>query len=271
LTAPGRPTTISHALETAVSAAALMLFALSGLAVPAIPADADPSAELPRRVRRIVLHTLGGPFYSRPDMRFVFLPPEETFAKWRRPSFGAHWIVWTDGTLWPRHPAPGEPRAVVPPVDRPADDGWRRRLAREAAPVYSHVQGHNTESLGIELAHSGRSGDPLPEPQVRTLAWLLETLLAMSGGRLRPAAIVGHKDLDREPAWTSDRCASARCAYYADDEGTAFRRRVDPPESVFEALRARGLDVPRGRFEGDAQLLRAEAIPTGERPKRVSP
>jgi N-acetyl-anhydromuramyl-L-alanine amidase AmpD len=204
-------------------------------------------------------------------MRFVFFAPGETLSRWRRPTFGAHWIVWTDGTLWPRHPGPGEQPSLLPPADRPADADWQARLAREAAPVYSHVRGHNTQSVGIEIAHSGRSGDPFPEAQVRTLVWLLETLLSMSEGRLTPASILGHKDLDREPAWTSERCAGARCAFYADAEGTAFRRRVDPPESLFVALRVRGLDVPRERSEGDRQLLRAEAIPAGERPRRVSP
>jgi hypothetical protein len=232
---------------------------------------ASASASLPRRVRRIVLHTLGGPFYGRPEMRFVFRPPAETLSRWRKPTFGAHWIVWTDGTLWPRHPRSGEPPSVLPPVDRPADADWQRRLAREAAPVYAHVQGYNRGSLGIELAHSGRSGDPFPEAQTRTLVWLLETLLTMSEGRLTAASIVGHKDLDREPAWTSDRCATTRCPYYADAGGTAFRRRVDPPESLFVALRAQGLEIPREKAEGDEQLLRAEAIPAGERPRTVSP
>jgi hypothetical protein len=229
------------------------------------------SASLPRRVRRIVLHTLGGPFYGRPEMRFVFRPPAETLSRWRKPTFGAHWIVWTDGTLWPRHPRSGEPPSVLPPVDRPADADWQRRLAREAAPVYAHVQGYNRGSLGIELAHSGRSGDPFPEAQTRTLVWLLETLLTMSEGRLTAASIVGDKDLDREPAWTSDRCATTRCPYYADAAGAAFRRRVDPPESLFVALRAQGLEIPREKAEGDEQLLRAEAIPAGERPRTVSP
>ena len=68
-------------------------------------ARAAPLAEapaLPARVKRIVLHTLGGPFYRDPARRWVFYSPAETFALWRRPGFGAHWIVWTDGSLWPQ-------------------------------------------------------------------------------------------------------------------------------------------------------------------------
>ena len=76
-----------------------------------------PVAELPRlpaRVRRIVLHTLGGPFYGQPEMRWVFYSPEETLRRWKRPSFGAHWIVATDGAIWPRHPVAGEPPFFLP-------------------------------------------------------------------------------------------------------------------------------------------------------------
>ena len=116
----------------------------------------EPPARLPARVRRLVVHALGGPSYSDPRRRFVFFTPPQTQALWRS-SFGAHWIVWTDGSLWPRHGASWRPA-----VDDPATLADRRRLAREAAPVYSHVRGANTATLGIELAHSGRSGDALP-------------------------------------------------------------------------------------------------------------
>jgi hypothetical protein len=234
--------------------------------VAALLLSGDPAPEAPRlpaRIHRIVLHTPGGPFYAQPQMRFVFLSPHETLALWKKPTFGAHWIVWTDGSLWPRHPRPGEPPSLRPPVEAPADEAWRRRLAAQAAPVYSHVEGANGGSLGIEVAHSGRSGDPFPETQVRALAWLLRTLLEMSEGRLTLASIVGHKDLERRPAYVSGRCEHAGCAVYVDGEGRPLRRRVDPPEGIFAALAGAGMAIPRSGSEGDAHLVRAEALPPG--------
>lgn len=218
-------------------------------------------AMLPRRVTRIVLHTLGGPFYRDPARRWRFRTPEGTLALWRKPRFGAHWIVWTDGSLWPRHPRAGEPASVRPPVEGLAGPAWRARLAGEAAPVYAHASGANADSVGIEVAHSGRSGDPFPGAQVRSLAWLVGTLLEMSGGRLAADDVVGHKDLDERPAYVSEGCERLGCLFYADDEGRPYRRRVDPPEELFTALRRAGLLIPRPGAEGDGELRRAEAVP----------
>ena len=235
------------------------------MAAPAAGAPAS-ARELPERVLRIVLHTLGGPFYGNPAMRFVFLTPPETFSLWARPRFGAHWIVWTDGGLWPRHPQAGEAPSAIPPVGEPLSPAWRERLAREAAPVYAHVQGANRDSVGIELAHSGRSHDPFPAAQVRTVAWLIRALIAMSGGRLSEASVTGHKDLDGKPAYVIDDCRDPGCAFYVDGAGRAFRRRVDPPEALFTALAKEGLRIPRGAGEGDAHLERAEALSPTEVP-----
>ena len=239
----------------------------SVLLTAAIPAAE--SAALPARVRRIVLHTLGGPFYRDPDRRWVFYSPAETFALWRRPGFGAHWIVWTDGSLWPRHPARGEPASFTLPVNGPADPAWRARLAREAAPVYAHVSAANADTVGIELAHSGRSDEAFPEAQLRSVAWLVRTLVEMSGGRLTDADVVGHKDLDDRPAYVDESCR-ARCAFYVDDADRPFRRRVDPPESLFADLAREGLAIPRPK-DGDADLRRAETIAPGERPPAADP
>jgi hypothetical protein len=240
--------------------AGLLAALVLGAAAP-IPA----SEVLPARVRRIVLHTLGGPSYDRPERRFVFFAPLETQGLWA-PQFGAHWIVWTDGSLWPRHPRRGEARSWTLSADAAASHDQRERLAREAAPVYAHVYGANEESLGVELSHSGRSSDPFPEAQLRGVALLLKTLLAMSNGRLGPADVVGHKDLDRRPAYVSPSCEYAGCSYFVDDEGRAFHRRVDPPESLFLQLKKEGLAIPRPA-DGDAELRRAEAIPAGVRPE----
>jgi len=240
--------------------AALLLVPVQQVRPGGLRAPKTPEA-LPARVQRIVLHTLGGPFYRDPARRWTFLPPRETFALWRRPRFGAHWIVWTDGSLWPRHPREGEPASVRPPVDAPAGAVWRTRLAREASPVYVHASGANADTLGIEVAHSGRSDDPFPDAQARSVAWLLRALLDMSGGRLRTGAVVGHKDLDDRPAYADESCDHDGCAYYADDTGRPFRRRVDPPEGLFAALRRVGLVIPRPVAEGDDELRRAEAVP----------
>lgn len=226
-------------------------------------AQAPPEVGLPERVRKLVVHVLGGPAYSEPRNRFRFFTPEETFRLWRYWRFGAHWIVWTDGSVWPRHPGRGRAASWLPP-DAPADSGWRARLAREAAPVYGHVVGHNDETVGIELAHSGRSGDAFPERQVRSLAWLLRSLLDLSDGRLSPADVRGHKDLDRRVAY----CGKERAGQpvFVDEAGRPYRRRVDPPESVWAGLRLAGLDVPRPPGDLDADLRRAEELAEGVRP-----
>jgi hypothetical protein len=244
-----------------------MLPAAALLLVPLPQASPAPEAvSLPARIHRIVLHTPGGPFYRDPARRFRYGTPGETFALWKD-RFGAHWIVWTDGSLWPRHPRPHEPRSVVPPVDRPLDEAWRRRLAADARPVYSHVQGRNQDTVGIEVSHSGRSDDPFPEAQAKTVAWLVRALLELSNGRLTPADVVGHKDLDDRPAFEPDGCREG-CPYYADDAGRPYRRRVDPPEGLFEALAREGLVIPRPGA-GDDELRRAQAIPDDRVPRLV--
>jgi N-acetyl-anhydromuramyl-L-alanine amidase AmpD len=200
--------------------------------------------------------------YARPEQRFAFLTPPETFALWQ-PYLGAHWIVWTDGTLWPRRPRSGEPPSRRVPPDDPAAE--RARLAREALPAYAHAFGHNADTLGVELSHSGRSGDAYPQAQIAAVAWLLRALLEMSEGRLAPKDIVGHKDLDRRPAYADDGCEHARCPVFVDENGRPYRRRVDPPEALFERLRQEGLEIPRPA-DGDTELLRAERIPASVRP-----
>jgi hypothetical protein len=216
-----------------------------------------------------VVHVLGGPAYDRPERRFRFFDPPQTQSRWK-PRFGAHWIVWTDGSLWPRHAAPGGPRWWMPGTSRLADEADRHRVASEAAPIYSHLHDGNSDSVGIELAHSGRTGDPFPAAQIRSLAWLLRSLLDLSGGRLTAADIYGHKDLDRRPAYVSSSCERPRCPYFVDGEGRALRRRVDPPESLFVALAQEELMVPRPK-DGDADLRRAETIAPSERPRVASP
>jgi N-acetylmuramoyl-L-alanine amidase-like protein len=233
-------------------------------ASPGATAARQAPAPLPSRIREIVIHVPGGPSFRDPARRFRFFTPERTQALWK-PKFGAHWIVWTDGSLWPRHHAPGEPASRLPPVDRPADGEWRRRLAAEAAPVYGHLHNANSHTVGIEVSHSGRSGDPFPQAQMKSLAWLLRALLEMSGGRLGLAQVHGHKDLDRRPAYVTESCARPGCPVYVDAAGRPFRRRVDPPEGLFEALRREGLDIPRAAAS-DAELLRTESIPEGTRP-----
>lgn len=224
----------------------------------------SPATTLPERVRRIVLHVPGGPSYSLPERRFVFFTPEATQALWT-PAGGTHWIVWTDGSLWPRHVPDGQARSWEPPADGSVPAALAQRVAAEAAPVYSNVHRANSASVGIEVAHSGRSGDSFPAAQVRSLAWLLGTLLELSGGRLSAAAIVGHKDLDARPAYVREGCARPGCPVFVDDSGRPYRRRVDPPESLFRSLAAAGLAIPRPA-DGDAELRRAEALPPGARP-----
>jgi hypothetical protein len=238
---------------------------LLAAAVTIAQASGEPATPLPARIDRIVLHVLGNPCYEDPARRWRFFTPQETQRLWR-PSFGAHWIVWTDGSLWPRHPVPGEPASDFPPVDHPADAAWRARLAREAAPAYGHLFHGNSHTVGIELAHSGRSTEPFPAPQVRTLAWLVTTLLEMSEGRLGPADVVGHKDVDRRPAYVRTRCERPGCAMFVDGQGRPYRRRVDPPEALFQSLAHLGLTIPRPDPDGDAELRRAEALGLSARP-----
>jgi hypothetical protein len=222
----------------------------------------------PARVRQVVLHVPGGPCYGAPSRRFVFFPPRETQALWK-PSAGAHWIVWTDGSIWPRHPRPEHAPYWEPQGGVPLPPELKERLAREAAPVYSNVHWANTASVGIEVAHSGRSDDPFPARQARSLAWLLAALLELSGGRLTPASIVGHKDLDVRPAYVHERCARPGCPVFVDDEDRPYRRRVDPPESLFHALADAGLEIPRPGADGDAELRRVEALAPGVRPRQT--
>lgn len=229
------------------------------LALTALLAAPAASVALPPRVERIVLHVLGNPSYGEDEHRFVFYDPPRTLALWRRPSFGAHWIVWTDGSVWPRHVPPGTPRYWVPDTSRPADERIRALVAAEARPVYSHLFRGNSTSVGIEIAHSGRSDAPFPDVQARTAAWLVATLLEMSGGRLTERSVFGHKDLDQRPAYVRGRCQRPGCLVFVDDEGRPFRRRVDPPEGLFASLARHGLAVPRP--EGaDRDLVRAERL-----------
>jgi len=236
----------------------VLCLVLTSLLAAAPPAE----AALPARVERLVLHVLGNPSYGRDEHRFVFYDPPRTLALWRRPSFGAHWIVWTDGSLWPRHAPAGMPRYWTPDTSRPADARTRALLAAEARPVYSHLFRGNSSSVGIEIAHSGRSDAPFPDAQVRTAAWLVAALLEMSGGRLSERDVFGHKDLDQRPAYVRGRCQKPGCQVFADDAGVPFRRRVDPPEALFASLARYGLAVPRPAG-GDLELARAERMPAG--------
>jgi hypothetical protein len=236
---------------------------LVSAAEPARPVPVDPTQALPPRVRRIVLHALGHPGYHRPELRFTFFDPPQTMALWKR-NFGAHWIVWTDGSVWPRRQGSGA-RSWRPERFEGASAAERRRLAWEAAPVYSHLHNGNSRTVGMELAHSGRSGEAFPAEQLRSAAFLVRTLLEMSGGRLGASSVLGHKDLDRRPAYVHSRCARPGCAVFVDDDGRPYRRRVDPPEALFEGLARQGVHIPR-RAGGDADLVRAEALPPGRRP-----
>lgn len=241
-----------------------LLATLVALAVPASAATLPRMAEaLPARVKRIVLHTLGNPAYDRPEIRFAFLPPPQTQALWKR-GFGAHWIVWTDGTIWPRRLSAGG-ASWRPARYDDATSAERRRLSWEAAPVFSHLHNGNTPSLGIEVAHTGRRDEVFPEEQLKAVAWLVRTLLGMSGGRLGPRSVFGHKDLDRRPAYVRVRCAHAGCPVFVDEGGRAYRRRVDPPEALFAGLARYGVAVPR-QAGGDDELIRAERLPPGRRP-----
>lgn len=219
---------------------------------------------LPPRVDRIVLHVLGGPSYHESERRFVFYEPQRTQQLWKS-TFGAHWIVWTDGSLWPRHVPAGSARSWTPDVARTADAETRRRLAREAKPVYSHLYRGNSDSVGIEIAHSGRRDQVFPEAQARAAAWLVRTLLEMSGGRLDATSVFGHKDLDRRPAYVQGRCERPGCLVFVDGDGRPYRRRVDPPEALFETLAREGLVIPRPTG-ADAELIRVEGLGPTARP-----
>lgn len=229
------------------------------------PAGASAAeAVLPARIDRIVLHVLGGPSYHERERRFLFYEPARTQRLWKA-SFGAHWIVWTDGTLWPRHVPAGNSPWWTPDVTRPAAAEERERLAREARPVYSHLYRGNSDSVGVELAHSGRSDEPFPPAQARAAAWLVRSLLEMSEGRLDARAVFGHKDLDRRPAYVNGRCERPGCLVFVDPDGRPYRRRVDPPEALFETLAREGLVIPRSPG-GDAELIRAEGLGATARP-----
>ena len=248
--------------------AAGVLACAAAAAASAAPLGDPGGTPLPSRVRRIVLHTLGNPSYDRPEIRFSFFTPPQTQALWKR-GFGAHWIVWTDGSIWPRRLSPGE-ASWRPKSHAGATAAERRRLAWEATPVYSHLHNGNSPSIGIEVAHSGRRADPFPAEQARTVAWLVSTLIDMSGGRLDARSVFGHKDLDQRPAYLRRRCARKGCPVFVDEEGRAYRRRVDPPEALFSALGHYGLKVPRPAG-GDDELARAERLPPGLRPNVTIP
>src|SRR4029453_19234086 len=113
----------------------------------AAASPAGSTGTLPARIARIVLHVPGGPTYERPERAFLFYTPQQTHALWRARRFGTQWILWTDGSLWPQHPARGEAPSARLPVEAPADDAWRGKLARQAAPVYWHVYGQNDDSV----------------------------------------------------------------------------------------------------------------------------
>jgi hypothetical protein len=254
---------VAHDLDGEVGTIAIVLQALVMAGAPPVERDT-----LPRRVRRIVLHVPGNAAYEAPERRWVFLDPRETQRLWRA-RFGAHWIVWTDGSIWPRHPGKGDNASyALPAGGGPADRELRRRLAREALPIYSHVYHGNSSSLGIEVSHSGRADDPFPPLQVRSLARFLRILLDVSGGRLTAADIYGHKDLDCRPAYASPRCDWPGCPVFVDQHGRPYRRRLDPPEGLFAALAGEGLVIPRAGREGDGELRRAEAL--GRRPASVA-
>lgn len=237
----------------------MLVLVLARMAAPGhLETRAEDGWKLPRRVRRIVIHALGNAAYQEPRRRWVFLTPPQTQRLWR-PGFGAHWIVWTDGSIWPRDPRPGEDPSFLP-MAGPTDEESRRRLAIQAAPVYSHLHHGNSNSIGIELAHSGRADDPFPPAQAHALAWLLGTLLEMSRGRLTTADVYGHKDLDRRPAYVERSCVEPGCPVFTDAEGRTYRRRVDPPEAIFAALAREGLVISRRGREDDRELRRAEAL-----------
>ena len=67
-----------------------------------------------------------------------------------------------DGLAARARPARRRPRPVPPAAEDLVaihTDQVRIEDVREAGPVYGHVHGGNSATVGIELAHSGRSGD----------------------------------------------------------------------------------------------------------------
>src|SRR5262245_52661116 len=102
----------------------VLAFALILASMPGRAVASDAGSRFPSRVRRIVLHVLGSPTYDSPERRFIFRDPLATHLLWRS-TFGAHWIVWTDGSLWPRHVPAGEPRSFLPPPDGASGAAWQ--------------------------------------------------------------------------------------------------------------------------------------------------
>ena len=197
------------------------------------------AATLPQRVTRVVLHTPGGPDYGKPERRFRFLSPRQTQALWSS-RFGAQWILWTDGSLWPRHPRDaGQPvlasRRVAGRERRgPATHSGRggsglrprRRLQRRQRrhrgrpfrPQRRAVPGRAGARAGVAAAHHVRD--------VRAAVWV------RNAGRWATRISM------RAPRTWTTAATTNPCPYYVDESGEAYRRRVDPPESLFVALAA---------------------------------
>src|SRR5262245_22182687 len=95
------------------TAAASLLLVFAALAQAKQTERGEDVVQLPKRVRRIILHVPGGPSYEEPARRFVYYSPSETMSLWK-PHFGTHWIVWTEGSIWPRHVKAGEARFYQP-------------------------------------------------------------------------------------------------------------------------------------------------------------
>ena len=193
---------------------------------------------------------------ARTPLGFLDAPADTApLASWLRGALDR-----LDGRLDLATASPARRGRLVPAHDWFRGWEWRRRLALQAAPVYSHLHHGNSNSIGIEIAHSGRADDPFPPAQTRALDWLLRTLLEMSHGRLATADVYGHKDLDRRPAYVEASCVEPGCPVYTDAEGRTYRRRVDPPEAIFGALAGEGLVISRRAREDDRELRRAEAL-----------
>jgi len=111
--------------------------------------------------------------------------------------------------------------------------------------VAHHVRGHNKDTIGIELVNRGRWPDwydsrhqdweeGYPEPQIRALVGLLQTLESQLPGLVE---IAGHDQLDRD--WVAA----------TNSPETLVRRKVDPgPEfpwtDVLSAIDLRHHQVP---------------------------
>ena len=235
---------------------------------------------LPPRVDRIVLHTLGGPFYGQPDMRWVFFSPAETLRRWSRPTFGAHWIVATDGAIWPRHTAAGDARRrSALPVGSSGASGRGAARRRHRLPPRARGRSGLLPRGGRQLAHGGHRARALgparrPVPEGAGPRPGLARVVAPPDVRRPPRArdVLGHKDLDRKPAYVGDRCRGAACAAYADPEGRPYRRRVDPPEALFQALAREGLTgaarVERRRPRAGESRGHPEGRGSGHAPRR---